>query len=105
MKDYTFKLGHLDTNTYEEIFYSSQAQKIVENGINETLPGCSDCAFQAYCGGDPIHHHATQGEMIGYRPTSTFCQKNMEIIRHLLELMDSDKRIAKIFESWTKQRI
>jgi sulfatase maturation enzyme AslB (radical SAM superfamily) len=104
MKDYTFQLGHLDTHTYEEIFYGEKAQTIVNAGINESLPGCSDCAFQCYCGADPIHNHATQGDMVGYRPTSTFCQKNMEIIRHLIELMDSDKKIRKIFESWVKSR-
>lgn len=104
MKDYTFRLGHLDTHSYEEVFYGEQAQKIVENGINESLVGCSDCAFQTYCGADPIHNHATQGDMLGYRPTSTFCQKNMEIIRYLIELMDSDKKIKDIFESWIKPR-
>lgn len=104
MKDYTFKLGHLDTHSYEDIFYGEQAQKIVQSGVNESLPGCSDCAFQAYCGADPVHNHATQGDMYGYRPTSTFCHKNMEIIRYLIELMDSDSRVQKIFESWVKQR-
>jgi len=42
--------------------------------------------------------------MIGYRPTSTFCQRNMEIIRYLIELMDSDRKIKTIFESWVKPR-
>jgi His-Xaa-Ser system radical SAM maturase HxsB len=105
MKDYVFKLGHLDTHCYEEIFYSEGAQKIVECGINESLPGCSDCAFQGYCGADPVYNHATQGDMFGYRPTSTFCHKNMEIIRYLIELMDSDKKNRKIFESWVKPRV
>jgi His-Xaa-Ser system radical SAM maturase HxsB len=104
MKDYTFQLGHLDTDSYEAIFYGEKAREIVHAGTNEGLPGCSDCAFQPYCGADPIHHHATQGDMVGYRPTSTFCQKNMEIIRYLIELMDSDKKIKKIFESWVKSR-
>ena len=105
MKDYVFKLGHLDTHCYEDIFYSEGAQKLVECGINESLPGCSDCAFQGYCGADPVYNHATQGDMFGYRPTSTFCHKNMEIIRYLIELMDSDKKIRKIFESWVKPRV
>lgn len=104
MKDYTFQLGHLDTHSYEDIFYGEKAQNIVSAGINESLPGCADCAFQSYCGADPIHNHATQGDLYGYRPTSTFCQRNMEVIRYLIELMDSDKRIAKIFESWVKTR-
>lgn len=105
MKDFTFRLGHLDTHSYEDIFYGQKAMEVVAAGINESLPGCSDCAFQAYCGADPIHYHATQGDMYGYRPTSTFCQKNMEIIRYLIELMDKDKTIAKIFESWVKSRL
>lgn len=104
MKDDTFKLGHLDTHNYEEIFYSEKAQTIIENGINESLAGCSDCAFQAYCGADPIHNYATQRDMYGYRPTSSFCQKNMEIIRYLIELMDGDKKIAQIFQNWVKPR-
>lgn len=104
MKDFRFRLGHLDSHQYEAVFYGEQAQEIISAGINESLPGCADCAFQTYCGADPVHNHATQGDLIGYRPTSTFCQKNMEIIRWLIELMDGDARIRKIFESWVKHR-
>jgi hypothetical protein len=49
---------------------------------------------------DPVLHHATQGDMYGHRPTSVFCQKNMEIIRYLFELMDADPRIEAIFRRW-----
>jgi len=101
-KDYTFRLGHLDSSSYEELFYGEKVQELSEVLCNESLPGCSECAFQAYCGSDPVHNYATQGDIWGYRPTSTFCQKNMEIIRHLIELMESDRKIKKIFESWVK---
>ncbi len=98
-KDYTFKLGTLDDN-YNDIMFGSKAQEISKIWSNEAIAGCSECAFQQYCGADPVHNHATQGEMYGYRPTSDFCQKNMGIISHLFELMENDKRIKKIFESW-----
>ncbi len=104
MKDYKFRLGHLDTHSYKQIFYGNNVQELSKVMTNESLPGCSECAFQSYCGADPIHNHATQNDLWGYRPTSTFCQKNMEIIRYLLELMDSDSRIKNIFETWVKQR-
>jgi His-Xaa-Ser system radical SAM maturase HxsB len=100
-KDYTFKLGTLDDN-YNDIMFGSKAQEISKIWSNEAIAGCSECAFQQYCGADPVHNHATQGEMYGYRPTSDFCQKNMGIISHLFELMENDKRIKKIFESWIK---
>jgi len=64
------------------------------------LNGCSECAFQQYCGADPVHNLATQGDMYGFRPTSDFCQKNMEIIRYLIDRMDSDPKVKEIFENW-----
>ncbi|MBB6239956.1 His-Xaa-Ser system radical SAM maturase HxsB [Pedobacter sp. AK013] len=100
MKDYTFQLGHLDTAGYEDIFYGEKAFSFAESSVNESLPGCSDCAFQTYCGSDPVLNHSTQGNLIGHRPTSVFCQKNMGIISHLFELIDSDERILKIFNNW-----
>ncbi len=101
-KDYTFRLGHLDDYSYEELFYGEKVQELADVMCNESLPGCSDCAFQSYCGSDPIHNHATQGDIWGYRPTSTFCQKNMEIISHLILLMENNADIKKVFETWVK---
>lgn len=100
-KDFTFKLGTLDDN-YNDLFFGKKAQEIAQLWANEALAGCSECAFQQYCGADPVHNHATQGNMYGYRPNSDFCQKNMEIIRYLIDLMESDDKIKKIFESWAK---
>ena len=98
-KDYTFKLGTLK-DSYNNLFFGTKAQEIAEVWANESLAGCSECAFQQYCGADPVHNHATQGDMYGHRPTSDFCQKNMEIIRYLIELMDGDEKIRLIFERW-----
>jgi His-Xaa-Ser system radical SAM maturase HxsB len=99
MNDFTFQLGSLDTHSYQEIFYGDKVRAIAESWTNESLPGCSDCAFQAYCGADPVHNYATQGDMFGHRPTSSFCRRNMDIMDHLLSLME-DKRICKIFYNW-----
>lgn len=100
-KDFTFKLGTLN-DSYSDLFFGEKANEISEIWANESLAGCSECAFQQYCGADPVHNHATQGNMYGYRPNSDFCNKNMEIIRYLIELMESDERIRKIFESWAR---
>ncbi len=100
MNDFTFQLGDLDSNTYEEIFYGTKAQEIAQYWSNESLAGCSECGFQVYCGADPVRYHATQEDMYGYRPSSGHCVKNMEIIRYLIELMSEDKNIEKIFRNW-----
>lgn len=99
--DFTFQIGDLEINTYEEIFYGEKVIEFSEASTNESLPGCSECAFQSYCGADPVFNHTTQGDIFGYRPTSSFCQKNMEIIRYLFELIESDKKIENIFKNWT----
>ena len=104
MKDESFLLGDLLTSSYEEIFYGENSQKIAQYWSNESLAGCSDCAFQAYCGADPVHNHATQGNMYGYRPTSTFCHRNMEVIRYIFERMHQDKKVEKIFRNWIARK-
>ena len=100
-KDYTFQLGTVD-DKYEDIFFGEKAMEIAKIWSNEGLAGCSDCALQQYCGADPVHNYATQGDMYGHRPSSDFCQKNMSVITYLFELMDSDDRIKQIFESWVR---
>lgn len=98
--DFTFKLGHFDSHTYNEIIYGDKSRQISQVWANESLAGCSECAFQTYCGADPVQNWATQSDMYGYRPTSSFCEKSMEVIRYLFELMHKDKKVKEIFESW-----
>jgi len=98
--DFTFKLGKLGENSYNEIFYGETSLLIADVFSNESLAGCTECAFQTYCGADPVLNHATQGDMYGFRPTNIFCKKNKEIIRHLFDLMTEDKTNEKIFKSW-----
>ncbi|MFC1784969.1 His-Xaa-Ser system radical SAM maturase HxsB [Candidatus Neomarinimicrobiota bacterium] len=103
-KDFTFKLGTLN-NGYYNLFFGPKVQQISQYCINESLAGCSDCAYQTYCGADPVHNWATQKDMYGYRPTSDFCIKNMEIIRHLFNLIDKrGKDLMPIFNAWISNR-
>lgn len=101
MGDTNLRLGNVMENSYEEVFFGEQMQAIAAASCNESLPGCSDCAYQPFCGSDPVYNYATQGDIIGHRPTSGFCQRNMGIIRHLLGLLHSgDKEVEAIFWSW-----
>jgi hypothetical protein len=43
--------------------------------------------------------------MMGHRPTSEFCRKNMAIINELLRYIDSgDKDVMRIFWAWVYNR-
>ena len=105
MGDRRFRLGNVHSDTYAEIFNGDRITSLVESSVVESLPGCSHCAFQTYCGADPVFHYATQGDMIGQRPTSAFCRRNMEIIRYLFSLLAAeDPEIERIFFSWIRER-
>ena len=99
MGDETFKLGNLHTNSYEEIFGSEPLLESLEESILESAPMCTDCGLQAFCGADPVYHHATQGDSVGKKSLSFFCKKNMAVITHVLETLEDPKK-RRVLESW-----
>jgi len=66
----------------------------------EAVPMCVDCGFLPYCGSDPVLHHATQGDFVGFKPTSAYCRKNMAVLRHLIGLLEDDPVAARVLRSW-----
>lgn len=102
MGDKQFRLGNVHRDSYEQIFGGDRLRAIVSSSCVESLPGCADCAFQTFCGADPIFHYAVQGDMVGHRPTSDFHKKNFSIIRLLLQLYYSDPTIRRIFWAWIR---
>lgn len=70
-------------------------------GGTEFIAGCADCAFQSYCGADPVRNYSTQNDMYGFRPTSSFCKKHKAIISYLFYLIQNDyDRVMPIFKQW-----
>jgi hypothetical protein len=79
----SFVHGHLDLS--KTIRY--ELQLLASAACNESLPGCSDCAYQSFCGADPVRNYATQDDVIGNRAEGNgFCKKYMALIKHLLAL-------------------
>jgi His-Xaa-Ser system radical SAM maturase HxsB len=95
-----FLMGHVLEDSYEDIFFGEAMQLIASASCNESLAGCSDCAYQPYCGADPIRNFSTQNDVFGHRPTSGFCGKNMGIIKHLFDLVSKDAELDRIFWAW-----
>jgi His-Xaa-Ser system radical SAM maturase HxsB len=101
MGDHTFRLGNVQTHTHRDIFTGDAFLNLVSASCNQSLTGCSDCALQSYCGADPVFHHATQGDIVGHRPSSRFCHRNMEIMKHLFNLIgQEDAETMRIFFAW-----
>lgn len=103
MGDETFCLGNLLDNTYEGIILSEKLLNVLEDSFTLSVPQCSDCAFEPYCGTDPIYHHAVYKDIIGRKPSSSFCKKNMSIFKHLIGLMENDSEVKNIFLGWANR--
>lgn len=100
--DFTFRLGSVD-DRYEDIFYGRKAQELSKVWATEVVAGCSDCAFQSYCGADPVRNYSTQGDAYGFRPTSTFCKKHKAIISHVFDLLiERGDEVIPIFKQWIR---
>ena len=99
MGDKTFRLGTVH-NTHRELFLDSDLLPMVFDTMLEGLPGCCDCALLPFCGSDPVFHHRTQGDIVGHRPTSAFCKRNMELMRHLIRLLEDNPQAASVLRSW-----
>jgi uncharacterized protein len=105
MRDTTFRLGNVHKDTRRTLLTSDSALRMFEASCTQSLVGCSDCAFQAYCGADPIFHHATQGDMYGHRPSSEFCTRNMEAIKHMFSyIAEDDPETMGVFWAWITGR-
>ncbi len=100
--DKRFRLGNLQSDSYEAVFGGERLRALVEASCVESTPGCADCAFQPWCGADPVFAHATQGDIVPHIPSSEFHSKHAFIIRHLLERCRSDDSARKIFWSWIR---
>ena len=89
----------------KELLNSPIVELLLSAGVAEALPGCSDCALVPYCGADPIEHFARQGDPIGHRAFSSFCQKNTALLTHLLTLLrDGDEQTQRVLLSWLTRR-
>ncbi len=100
MGDTTFRLGNLHQDSYEEIMLSEALLAPLEESFTASAPMCTDCAFEPYCGADPVYHHATTGDYLGRKPTSGFCRRNMTIFKLLLDRYEGDPSTRALFRTW-----
>ncbi|WP_404926296.1 hypothetical protein [Mesorhizobium sp. ORM16] len=100
MGDKTFLLGNLHENTYAEIFGSDALLDPIEQSFAGSAPMCADCAYEPFCGSDPVFHTATQGDFVGLKTRSGFCNRNMSIFKRLIDLMERDASARELFLSW-----
>jgi His-Xaa-Ser system radical SAM maturase HxsB len=104
--DHKFLMGNVRKNSsYQKLFNSEFMHSLISSACLESLPQCSECAFQSYCGADPVRNYSEQGDIIGQCSKSDICKRNKRVIHYLLQLIrKKDKRIDDVLWSWIARK-
>jgi uncharacterized protein len=100
MGDTTFRLGNVMRDSYEDIVLNDVLLDHLDTSFAASAPMCCDCAFQPFCGADPVFHHAVFGDPLGVKPMSAFCRRNTGVFEALLERYHSDPFARTLFHQW-----
>src|SRR3546814_1643578 len=93
MGDMKFKLGQLNQNSYEEIFLSPNLLDPLEDSFALSAPMCNDCAYEPFCGADPVFHYGMHKDYVGRKPESEFCHRNMATFQFLIRSEEQPSQI------------
>jgi uncharacterized protein len=100
MHDHAFRLGNVATSSYADILLNEKLLQPLAQSFTLSAPMCQTCAFEPYCGADPVFHHATTADFVGHKATSAFCRRNMGIFKALLRRARDDKFARDLFWRW-----
>ena len=100
MGDRTFRLGNVHDSSYADIMLSDSLLNPLMESVTLSAPMCATCAFEPYCGADPVFHHATAGDFLGHKAMSAFCQRNMGVFTLLLRKMRDDPSFLDLMRQW-----
>ena len=102
MGDRTFRLGNVHDSSYADVMLSDALLDPLTGSLTLSVPMCSTCAFEPYCGADPVFHHATTGDFTGHKALSAFCQRNMGVFALLLRKIRDDRYFRDLMWRWAQ---
>lgn len=102
MGDMTFKLGTVE-DSFEALFTNDTFLTALDESFAYSSPQCNDCAFEPWCGADPVFHWGQQKDFTGRKWESEFCHRNMHIFRGLVSRMENDLFVKNLFMRWANR--
>lgn len=97
-----FLLGNIADSSYDEWLNCPSCKAVMSASLLETLPGCCDCIYQAYCGVCPVANYALTGDMHkAFR--SERCRINQGILDKLMSLiLENNPKKMDVLKSWVQ---
>ena len=100
MGDNTFELGHVASDNYRSLILSEKLVGLVGSSLTQCAPECLNCVYESHCGADPVYHHATQSDPLGFKPLSGFCARQKGVVGTVLDLLDHSPEDAAVLRRW-----
>jgi len=105
MGDDIFQIGHAVENTHREAVSHETVRAMAAASYLDAVPGCSDCAYNPYCGVCPIYNYVSQNDLFGKMPGSDWCKISMGICDHLFgRLAREGEPLRRLLERWTREK-
>lgn len=105
MGDDLFCIGNVAENTYDDVIHHESVGSICLASCLESLPGCSDCAYNPFCGVCPVYNFQMQGDLFALQPDNDRCKVQMGIQDYLFTLLrDGGDEIRQLLDRWTIER-
>lgn len=101
--DQTFRLGDVRYDSYEAVMLNPTLLSVLEDSLTYSAPECYQCAFQPYCGSDPLYHYATQGDWVGHKARSAFCERTKGITAYLIRKLEDNPADRRILMDWLRR--
>ncbi len=96
-----FRLGNVYESTYESLIQNPVCKATAIASVVETLPSCSDCVFQPYCGVCPVVTYALEGDIFPKQPHGFRCEIYKGIQKMLFaKLAEANEEVLDVFRSW-----
>ncbi len=87
MGDSHFNLGNVHRDSYKAIFGGAKLRGIIKDACVEVTPSCAYCAYQAYCGTDPVRNYLESGHETRKMEGTPFCIKHKGIFDYIFSLL------------------
>lgn len=103
MGNRAFHLGNTAKDDYDSLMNSKVCKAVCSSSILESLPSCSDCVYQSYCGVCPVVNFALDGDIYERYPNGYRCSINKGMLDLIFNYLQSgSKEIENIFRSWIR---
>jgi len=100
MGDTSFRLGAIG-ETLDALLNSEVQQNLIRASTSPRIPGCDQCAYNSYCGPDPISAKNQAGDIFAAVHLTDHCRRNMWLFDFLfMKLHQQEKWFLDLAFQW-----